>query len=407
MRAHLAFRSLALVPISSIREAVQVISSKSTLPTKLEPGTADFRLFATCFRLMNKEFYQPNPDLSSLTCLLDKFRQSGLIPASSWDQQLTDLYMRFRAMATRSHSSFSTSDLTTVIWRLQQARIHMDTITLRDFAERIQKEITENQSQLTAETVVRAMEAFACMNCRPEELLYETVLPAFQNFEKTQNQVIRLLVAMCIFGEFRQKAAWMGIIDMLQPSKELSYLSLQRLRMLHYVLSVEYPGLLTQVVGKETVSARLLASDSLISKENTSVPALEDDHKAVLSIHDEVKYVLSRAPSVFPSTEHCNIGNGFLVDFAHETNKICIDIDAPHHYYRPGLASTYLELGNNLLNGFTVMKYRTLVKAGWKLVQIPFFEWNNFSDETEKRLYLSRKLRTLQKVYLPKPRTIK
>jgi hypothetical protein len=177
--------------------------------------------------------------------------------------------------------------------------------------------------------------------------------------------------------------------------------------MLHYILSIEYPLLLTLSVNKQPVKSLFSQALSLIPRENTDLSAVEQTNRPVLCLHDEIQYVFTRAPHLFPCKEHFNIGNGFLVDFAQEGQQICIDIDAPHHYYRPKLGSSYLEQGNSLLNGFTVMKYRTLTKAGWHLLQIPFFEWRNFHDEREKILYLTRKLRTLRPVNLPKIRVIK
>ena len=33
-------------------------------------------------------------------------------------------------------------------------------------------------------------------------------------------------------------------------------------------------------------------------------------------------------------------------------------------------------------------KRRLLAAAGWRVVSVPFFEWDNLSDELEKRRYL-------------------
>jgi len=408
MLGRLWVRPFTLAPLSSLQEATEALRSESTLPSKLVTGSAYFKLFANSFRLMHKEFSQAEPDVASLTYLLDRFRGSGAIPAASYDQQLTDLYMRFRALATRSHSLFSTPDFCTVVWRLQQARIRMDQITMCDLAERIAKDMAKNANSVPAETLVRALEAFASMNLRPEALLFETVLPALQKLPRTQEQVLRVLVAMCIFNCFTNSAAWVGLFSLLSPGQSQTYQSVQRLLMLHYVLSVEYPHLLSLAVNKKPLRSLFTPALGLIPTAQASVPVAEEDNRPVMSLHEEVKFVLARTQAVFPNyKEHFNVENGFLVDFAQENKQICIDIDAPHHYYRPKLGSSYLEQGNLLLNGFTLMKYRTLTKAGWQLVQIPFFEWRHFHDETEKRLFLKRKLRTLQPISLPKVRVMR
>jgi len=407
MLSRMGLRSFCLVPFSSLREATEVVRKQPSFPSQLVPGTAHFKLFASCFRLMNKEFTLEKPDAASLVYLLDRFRDSGVIPASSYDQQLTDLYMRFRALATRSQSLFSSGDLVTVVWRLQQARIAMDMITMRDVSEKLSKDIAKDEKSLPAEVLVRAIEAYASMMVRPDSLLYESILPVFPSIPKTQDQVIRMLVAMCIFNNFSSSSAWTALLSQLQSAPDLTYLSQQRLRMLHYILSIEYPYLLTLSVNKQPVKSLFSQALSVVPRDNTDLSAVEKPNRRVLCLHDEVQHVFARDTHLFPCKEHFNIGNAFLVDFAQESQQICIDIDAPHHYYRPKLGSTYLELGNSLLNGFTVMKYRTLTKAGWHLLQLPFYEWRSFYDEREKSLYLARKLRTLRPVNLPKIRVIK
>ena len=403
----MGLRSFSLIPFSSLRAATEVVRKQPSFSSQIAPGTPDFKLFASCFRLMHKEFTQAEPDVASLTYLLDRFRDSGVIPASSYDQQLTDLYMRFRALATRSQSLFCSGDLVTVVWRLQQARIAMDMITMRDVAERLSRDLAKDEKSVTAEVLVRAIEAYASMMVRPDSLLFESILPAFESLRKTDDQVIRMLVALCILNQFSSSSAWTALLAQLLPAPALTYLSQQRLRMLHYILSVQYPHLLTLTVNKHPVKSLFAQAFSLSPKENAGLAAVEPTNRPVLSLHDEVQHVFARAPHLFPCKEHYNIGNAFLVDFAQESQQICIDLDAPHHYYRPRLGSSYLEQGNFLLNGFTVMKYRTLTKAGWNLLQIPFFEWRNFHDEREKALYLTRKLRTLRPVTLPKIRVIK
>lgn len=407
MLGRLCVRPFALVRFSCLREASEAVRNEPALPSKLVPETEHFKLFASCFRLMYKEFTQEEPDTASLTYLLDRFRDSGAIPASSYDQQLTDLYMRFRALATRGHSFLSTSDFCTVVWRLQQARISMDPITMQDLVDRIAKDVARDENSVPVEALVRALEACASMNIRPETLLFETVLPAMRRMPRTQEQVLRVLVAMCIFNCFTNSAQWTDLLALLSPDPVQSYSAAQRLLMLQYILSVHYPYLLSLSINQQPVKRILTPDLGRIPTAQTSVPVV-DRETPVVSLHEEVKFVLAGTKTIFPHcTEHFNVGNGFLVDFAQEKSRICLDIDAPHHYYRPKLGSSYLEQGNLLLNGFTVMKYRTLTQAGWQLVQIPFFQWRNFHDEAEKRLFLTRKLRTLRPISLPKVRIMK
>ena len=353
---------------------------------------------------MNREFFKAEPDTASLTYILDRYRESGALPAATNDPQLVDLYMRFRLLATRVHSKFDLKDWVTVIWRLQQARISMDTITMRDLVARI----SASPTPLSSETIVRTTESFASLRLLPLELLFDTLLPAFMEAEKTQGQVIRMLVCLCIFGKFANNSYWRSLLSALHPLQPVSYSDLHKLQMLRFILSTESPQLLLERINssKETINSVLTPSLALLPADS-ALPPSKLSASQVSPLHEEVKYVLQLygggkgggGGSAY--VENYNVGNGFLVDFADHRTKTCIDVDATFHFYRPTLGRSFLELENKLLNGFTVMKYRTLGKAGWRVVQVPFYEWEEFGDEKEKKIYLSRKLNSRTPLSLP------
>ncbi|EKX40341.1 hypothetical protein GUITHDRAFT_154162 [Guillardia theta CCMP2712] len=66
-----------------------------------------------------------------------------------------------------------------------------------------------------------------------------------------------------------------------------------------------------------------------------------------------------------------------------EEHPIAVEVDGPGHYMRPGLRE---------LVGGTKMKTRHLCRLGWKVVAIPYWEWNEARDAGEEERYLSQRI---------------
>ena len=83
---------------------------------------------------------------------------------------------------------------------------------------------------------------------------------------------------------------------------------------------------------------------------------------------------------------------GQLVDIAIEKNNVVLEVDGPHHYCQNDRSSM---LGNYRL------KQRLIEAQGWRVVHIPFYEWDslrrNRHDMTvdQQAVYLEDKLKLL------------
>ncbi|MBM3200802.1 MAG: hypothetical protein FJZ56_00145 [Chlamydiae bacterium] len=71
------------------------------------------------------------------------------------------------------------------------------------------------------------------------------------------------------------------------------------------------------------------------------------------------------------------------IDIALVRQRIAIEVDGPNHYA--------LETREPL--GATVLRNNLLRKSGWKVVLIPFWEWNRLNNQREKTAYIQRKLK--------------
>jgi len=71
----------------------------------------------------------------------------------------------------------------------------------------------------------------------------------------------------------------------------------------------------------------------------------------------------------------CGVGEGQLVGEELRERGVVIEVDGPAHFLRPG---------GRLPSGSTLMKRRHLEKLGYKLISVPFFEWNALDDAQEQ-----------------------
>lgn len=85
-----------------------------------------------------------------------------------------------------------------------------------------------------------------------------------------------------------------------------------------------------------------------------------------------------------------NLIPGYLaIDIACAERKVAIEVDGPHHYLRK-LKKEEGEL--SMEDGSTKAKRRFLTRLGWRVINIPFFEWDRHGSEQEKKEYLSELL---------------
>jgi len=75
---------------------------------------------------------------------------------------------------------------------------------------------------------------------------------------------------------------------------------------------------------------------------------------------------------------------GMLVDIAMIDHKVVVEVDGPHHYCRSDESSMRM-LGNYRL------KQRHLEAQGWRVVHVPFYEWDPL-EPGQQRVYLTHKL---------------
>mmetsp|Transcript_6329 Transcript_6329/g.18180 ORF Transcript_6329/g.18180 Transcript_6329/m.18180 type:complete len:525 (-) Transcript_6329:251-1825(-) len=78
-----------------------------------------------------------------------------------------------------------------------------------------------------------------------------------------------------------------------------------------------------------------------------------------------------------------DVTSGYAVDLSIPRDRVAIEADGPSHMARND--------GSRVL-GHTAMKRRHLAKLGWKVVQIPYFEWDELIGGGAQRRYVNERL---------------
>ena len=72
---------------------------------------------------------------------------------------------------------------------------------------------------------------------------------------------------------------------------------------------------------------------------------------------------------------------GLSLDMAQPSTKTAVEFDGPTHYLKSGRP-----------NGATTFKTRLLETLGWRVIRIPYFEWDELRTRNDKKAYLRQNL---------------
>ena len=72
---------------------------------------------------------------------------------------------------------------------------------------------------------------------------------------------------------------------------------------------------------------------------------------------------------------------GLSLDMAQPSTKTAVEFDGPTHYLKSGRP-----------NGATAFKTRLLEALGWRVIHIPYYEWDELRTRNDKKAYLRQKL---------------
>jgi succinate dehydrogenase flavin-adding protein (antitoxin of CptAB toxin-antitoxin module) len=175
------------------------------------------------------------------------------------------------------------------------------------------------------------------------------------------------------------------------PASSFTKEGLQQMRQFYTSFLVEGGGLLLNDI-PPSILLEIITIDSNISdsKAHSNISLLLTEmgweHKNEVS-----PFIGNDKTAIFSSG-----GNHFMaIDIANVKDRIAIEVDGPFHF---------LGFGNSgrVVNGRTKMKTRLLKNLGWRVVRIPWFEWQRLEGSKggswkEKQVeYLKRRVSEVQ-----------
>ena len=82
--------------------------------------------------------------------------------------------------------------------------------------------------------------------------------------------------------------------------------------------------------------------------------------------------------------EHLEPRTGYSLDLALPSSRVAVEVDGPSHFLLPD------GRGVRKPNGSTLLKRRLLAAAGWRVISVPFYEWDGFATANGQQTYLER-----------------
>ena len=323
-----------------------------------------------------KELQNTSPNTKGLTEKLNSLCLKGYI--TPWGREDIDqeVYKNFQ-MALNRHE-FETGDLSTVLYWLTRARFEMSEANY----SRIESQLLD--SKLTSESAYKLINVYGTIN-RPSKKVLNHIVSSLEDFKGPK--ALEAAVNLCVLKYYNSEF-WKKLGSNFQPSSQ----GIQNSRIIQLALSQEAPSLLEGILfSGESLSSYLkkLSAKVPIIQETSTNSQLVSSQSPHSKIHQEIKYILLRMRKEF--SENANLLDTYVVDF--ESKGLVIDADGPMHYMKPARGETFDTVAKNKLIGQVELKYRLLKSQGYKIVNIPFFEWNRYFDQVEKTIYTKRKLR--------------
>ena len=116
------------------------------------------------------------------------------------------------------------------------------------------------------------------------------------------------------------------------------------------------------------------------SQRKLCCDAMQDTQVTISEFQRSVAAALAAVQHGFEE-EHLEPRTGYSLDLALPSSRIAIEVDGPSHFLLPD------SQGVRAPNGPTKLKRRLLAAAGWRVISVPFYEWDGLTA-SERRTHL-------------------
>eukprot|EP00808_Paulinella_micropora_P015029 g29927.t1 len=224
--------------------------------------------------------------------------------------------------------------------------------------------------------VSNVLNAFAKLNYRPSRKVLDKMCELVVELKdaSTPQSITNTLQALVLLDHVTP-AVFSSLLPLLPPDgaglDPESFVQVYNvdmsLRLLYSHLRLDVPARLSDICIQHTTALQRSVNSSTLH----------------LAISKAISKVLTEELHLPHKNE--DVGSGLSLDITLPDQKVAIEVDGPFHFALDAQ-------GNSHYLGTTVHKHRLLHKMGWRVVSLPYYEWNALPSHSERAPFLRRKL---------------
>ena len=327
-----------------------------------------------------------NPDLKTLNNMINVFetfqksKPASITLRTDAEQEIYRSY----SMALGIYE-FEINDMVRAVYWLQRSN-YMISIQM---SKKLSQSILDSHRFLTNESWFMLLNILTTGKFSFEYTIYTLIFRTIQTIKPpTDECLIQALFDLCYLNRYDQNI-WKSLI---QHSSGQHTSDLEKLRIIKYAVETE---------GKETLGNVPSIALDLMIKDATSRIDTNISKQSIINLefmslnrlNREVDFILK---NLMNYEKDYNINDTYVVDFYNKYQNIGFDLSGATHYMTQDVMEKQDILDEDHLIPSIKLKQHLLRKNSYKIGRIPFYEWNRYVDQTEKSIYLKKKLRRVK-----------
>jgi hypothetical protein len=330
-----------------------------------------------------KDLKSEPKNLNLVASALESYQKSKSMQLSLRTELEQEIYLDY-SMALDVYD-FEINDFVKIVYWLQKSNYCIN----KQIAVKLCRSIPNSARFLSSESWFMLLNILTINNYYFRDTTTDMILNSIEKLQPPSDEwLVQALFDLCCLNKY-DEPLWRKLISFSTGSH---FNDIEKLRIIKYAVSTE--GL--QRVGNVILVALELMIDDALSKvtQNIAKPSLINiGLLSVNKMQREVDFVLK---TMMDYETNVNISDAYLVDFYNKNLNLGFDLYGPSHFLIYDYHDKQEALDNESLIPSIKLKQNLLKKNKIRIGSISFVEWNRFVDQTEKMIFLKKKLRLLK-----------
>lgn len=326
------------------------------------------------------------PDLKTLNNMVnvfETFQKSKPASITLRTETEQEIYRNY-SMALGVYE-FEINDMVRTIYWLQRSNYIISAQT----SKKLSQSILDSHKFLTNESWFMLLNILTTGKFLLEYAVNMLIFRTIQTIKPpTDEYLVQALFDLCYLNRYDQ-STWKNLIN---HSSCQHTSDLEKLRIIKYAVQTEGKEILDNVI---PTALDLMIKDAT-SKIDTNISKIKQINLEFMSLNKlqrEVDFILKDFMSY---EKNVNIDDTYIVDFYNKHQNIGFDLSGATHYMTQDVMEKQDNLDEDCLIPSIKLKQHLLKKNNYKIGRIPFYEWNRYVDQTEKNIYIKKKLRKVK-----------